>query len=280
MNPSNTPLPSQYFPAKPQDHPEDDDQEEGAHKGVSLEDGQPAAGERSEHVEHAHRQGELVKNVAGGGEVDHCRNVRGEIDHLGAGRRGQKVEAKQANKNEDQKAARPRPEKAVVKPDRHSHQNAKLALAMGGELRRMEVAQILAPKGVGGHADHQDQDQRLQRWRLDPRDCPRAKKRKHQRRKTSRHHQTPRDPDMPRILNHGHACAADGGKFVRAEYARHRFRQRVGQENEKRRQLNQAATADHRIHKPSQKGKQAKAINFHSDTLERLDRSDVQARRR
>ena len=100
------------------------------------------------------------------GEVNYRGKVRGEVDDLRAGRRGQEVEAKQADENENQKAPRAWPEKTVVKADHHADQNAKLSFAVGRELRRVQVAEISPPIRVDGHRHKQEQDEWLQHLRL------------------------------------------------------------------------------------------------------------------
>src|SRR5439155_26681819 len=121
-----------------------------------------------------------VVNLMCLGEISHRRQVGGEVDDLRAGRRGQKVEAKQADENENQEAARAGPEEAVIKTDYRADQDSELSFAMGGELWRVKIAEVFPPIRVESDGNQQEQNQRLEHLRADQRNRARAKKGKDQ----------------------------------------------------------------------------------------------------
>src|SRR5439155_3601984 len=172
------------FPAKPQNQDSDDDQEKDAHKRVALENGEPRPGERPEHIAQSHGQGKAVINLVREREVSHGRKVGGKVDDLGAGRCRQEIEPKQADENENQETAGARPEKAIIETNHHADQNSELAFTMGGELRRMQAAEVLSPERVNSDREQEKQDQRLEHPRMDQRNGARAQKRKHKRTQT------------------------------------------------------------------------------------------------
>src|SRR5207248_5489404 len=173
---SITPLSSEHFPAVAQNHHGDNHQEKDADEGVSFEDGEPASRPRAQHIAQPHRHRELVKNSVRGGEINHRGKVPGKVDDLRAGRRRQEVEAKQADENENQKAARAWPEKTVVKTDHYAHQNAELPLAVGLELRRVQGAEVFPPGDGYGTGNEQHEHQRLEKLGFKQRDRARAEK--------------------------------------------------------------------------------------------------------
>src|SRR4051794_16913118 len=103
--------------ADPDDEAGDDDDEEDPHEAGAARDGHPRAQPATHQVAHGHHQGDAPDDGALRDEDDEGRAVGGDVGDAGLGGGLEEVVAEQADQADDEEAAGPRTEGAVVEAD-------------------------------------------------------------------------------------------------------------------------------------------------------------------
>jgi hypothetical protein len=251
------------FPGEAKDHRRDDDQEENADETIAFEDCERRAGNGADDIADSHRNCVAIKNVVSGREVGHGGEIGGEVDDLGVGAGVKKIESEHADKNKNQKTAGARAEKAVVEPNDDSSEYRQQPRLIWRETRRVEIAEIFFGKGVSGDRNHQDKNNRFERFAADVRHRARAEEREDQGGDGGGKNERPMELNAARVIDDRHAGPAERGEFIGAPNGSKRPARFGGKENEERGQLDEAAAAHDGVDEAGEECEETEIGGFH-----------------
>lgn len=218
-----------------------DDEKEDPDKFAAFQDGHLRAGQRAGHVAQRHWQGGFVDDVMRSGEVGHAGKIGGPVHRFGRRGRGKKVEPEQAHEHENQKTAGAGTKKTIVKPEAGPDQNSEPARFAARVFRLVNQPEILPYENIKRDEDEQRENDWTKKGRIQPRDGEGSEKRKNRGDQCRRPNEVPVDLDALRVARDGQTGPGQRRHFIRAEDGRNRD---ARHEEEQRRDLNQAATAD------------------------------------
>lgn len=151
----------QNLPSVPQNQHRHCQQKEPSNEPVAFQNCAVRAGYCASYVAQPHRQCVLVQNVICDRKESHRRDVRREVDKLGARRGDDEFVAENAHKTEYKETTRAWAEEPVIEPDGCSDTDGDQCCSSTLQAGRIAIAKVMTEKSVSRHGNKQNEDKWL-----------------------------------------------------------------------------------------------------------------------